>query len=115
MPMDLTDIVGAVLTQDQARVIDAVGPDVVSFRELLVCLSEATRQKYRFVEVPRAIVDKVMIGFFTRFYPGLVNDQQYRLLFDDNTADAGRCQELIGRPLLSPRMFFKQEFSHAGH
>src|SRR5690606_39073407 len=89
MIQDLVDTIEALLRPHEHRIVNAVGPDAITFRQLIALLSETRNQKLRLIEIPRAATDVAVRHFVSRAFPNVINSQQYDLLFEDNTADAG--------------------------
>ncbi len=111
MIQDLVDAVALLLNDRGQRVVNAVGPDPISFRELIALLAEIRNQKFRFIEIPKPVTDVAVRHFVSRVLPNVINSQQYDLLFEDNTADAEPIELLLGRALLPTRPFFAEQFS----
>lgn len=110
MAQDLVDTIEALCTDRGHRVVYAVGEDAITFRELVTLLAETRHQKIRFIEIPKGVTDVIVKRFVSWAFPDLINAQQYELLFQDNTADAGAITGILGRPLASTRAFFADEF-----
>lgn len=113
MPQDLTDIVGKTCFDRSERIVHAVGPEAISFREIIGIMMEVRNQKLRMIEVSKRLSDAFMICFVSRVFPDIVNTQQYQLLFEDNIADARITQQILARPLMSTRQFFTNELTYA--
>lgn len=113
MPQDLTDIVGKTCFDRGERIVHAVGPEAISFREIIGIMMEVRNQKLRMIEVSKRLSDAFMICFVSRVFPDIVNTQQYQLLFEDNIADARIAQQILARPLMSVRQFFTNELTYA--
>jgi nucleoside-diphosphate-sugar epimerase len=113
MPQDLIDVVLALCTcMESERIVNVVGPLPLSFREIITMMFERDK-KFRVLEIPKIITDAVVICFISVFFPGVVNSQQYQLLFSDNVADKREVEKILQRPLLSPERFFINEFMYA--
>ncbi|HEX8038494.1 MAG TPA: hypothetical protein VF490_05065, partial [Chryseosolibacter sp.] len=113
MPQDLLDLVLKTCHDRSARIVNAVGPEPISFRELVQMMREIRNQKLKIVEVPKRLADLLVKNLVSRLLPGIVSAQQYQLLFEDNVDDIRTTEEFLGRPLTSTRSFFKNEFTHA--
>ena len=77
------------------RIIEAVGPRPQSFGELLAAEAKAQNRSLRIHEIPRRWLDPLVLGFITRFLPGIINADQYKLLFADNTGDPSKMEEIL--------------------
>jgi len=110
MPLDLVDLVQHVCVSGDRKIVDAVGPEILSFREIIQILSESVKRSFKIIEVPRMVSDLVVKNILSRLCPGIINTQQYQLLFHDNVADAMPCRQFHGKKLTSTREFFEQEF-----
>src|SRR5690606_33584400 len=110
MPEDLVDLVQQVCVVQDVKTLDAVGEEALSFGEIIHILEKNTRRRIRAVEVPNSASDWVVKYILSRLFPGVINTQQYQLLFRDNVADVERCSQLLGRRPLSSREFFEREF-----
>lgn len=110
MPQDLVDLVKHVCVAGNVKILDAVGPDALSFREIIQLLVKSRNRQLRIIEVPKAVSDLVVKNIFSRLFPRVINSQQYQLLFEDNIADVALCSQLLGRRPLSTQDFFEQEF-----
>lgn len=115
MPRDLAAVVEAMCVSGEHRVVDVVGPDVLSFRDILSLLLESKKRKVKLVEVPRTLMDLPMKYLISTLIPSVINAQQYALLFEDNTADNGVCTKMLRRVMTSVIPFFKNEFADARH
>ena len=115
MPSDLIDIVRQVSFDRGSCIVNAVGPDVLSFKEIIALMGESQQQKLKLIEVSRRLSDMVMMNFICRVFPNIVNTQQYALLFEHNTADVTIAQQILGRSLMSTKQFFKKEFADASN
>jgi uncharacterized protein YbjT (DUF2867 family) len=111
MPVDLVDIVQLICRGEHTRVVDAVGPDRLSFFNLLHILHRSQNRKFKIVEVPKSFSD-IFLG---NGVPKLMNKQQYKLLFKDNVGEASVLEKLLERKLHSPIDFFKEEFTGAAN
>lgn len=115
LPQDLVDLVEKLCHDHGHRIVNAVGPELLSFHEIITMVFEAKNQKIRLVEIPKAVTDIMVNTFVSRALPRVINSQQYQLLFEDNVGDTKIVREVLGRPLMSTRQFFKGEFSYAGN
>ena len=55
MPNDLIDAIERVLSPLENRVVNVVGPEAISFGEILSRLSEARHQNLHITQVPRIL------------------------------------------------------------
>lgn len=113
MPQDLVDLVRKMCFDRNDRIVNAVGPEAISFHEIILMMMEGRHQKLKIIEVPRRLSDSIVKNLVSGLFPGIINTQQYQLLFEDNVANAERTEEILGRPLRSTRQFFRNEFTYA--
>ena len=111
MPQDLVDLVARVCIDSNIRMIDAVGPKAISFREIIETLSKCRNKEIRVIEISKRPVDFVVKTIITPLFPEVINSQQYQLIFRDNTGNVELCEKWLGRGLMSTNEFFKQEFT----
>jgi len=115
MPQDLVDTVRALCDDHGHRVVNAVGPDPITFKQIITMLIEIRNQKLRLIEVPKTVTDLIVKNFVSLAIPKVMNSQQYQLLFEDNVADTQMVKQILGRPLMSTKAFFAEEFRYAGN
>lgn len=113
MPADLVDVVEAMCKASDQRIINIVGPEAISFRDLITLMLEIRNQSLRLIEIPKLFMDALINSVVSVAIPKMINSQQYQLLFEDNIADAHSIQQILGRPLISTKPFFINEFAHA--
>jgi nucleoside-diphosphate-sugar epimerase len=110
MPQDLVELIQRVCVTLDSRILDAVGMESLSFREIIQLLVKSTERSFKIIEVPKAASDVVVKTIMSWLLPGAINAQQYQLLFHDNVADVEPCTQLMGRKPKSCREFFEREF-----
>ena len=115
MPQDLVDLVRTLCDGQTHRLVNAVGPDPITFKQLIAMLIETRNQKLRVVEVPKTVTDLIIKQFVSLAMPKVINLQQYQLLFEDNVSDTNELQHILGGELTSPLDFFNKEFAYATH
>lgn len=116
MPEDLNAcIIKLCSSEGESRVIEVVGDDKISFRWLLERASESMNRKLFPVEIPKSLVEAVTRNFITVWFPGLINYDQFQLLFKDNVADTTDVETIIGRKVLSTLEFWNQVFREGSH
>jgi len=115
MPDDLSDLIDHLCVSDTEGIINAVGPERYSFRNILNQLREHVEQTIHVVELPRTSMSLFIKRILIPLFPRLVNDQQYELLFCDNIADAAPVEKILGRPLTVARQYFDRAFSTYAH
>jgi nucleoside-diphosphate-sugar epimerase len=113
MPEDLVALVTKMCVHHNYRQVNIVGPDTITFQEIIHTMIESTHQRLRMIEVPKRVSDVVVNNLIGPLFPTVINPQQYQLLFADNIADGRMAEEILGRPTRSTAEFFKAEFSHA--
>ncbi len=111
MPQDLVALVRKACFDRSINVIEAVGPVPLSFGEIIQLLETNRGRRLRTLEIPRTPIDAVVKRLIVPLWPGVINSQQYDLLFNDNIADADKCSRLLGRAPIDSRAFFREEFS----
>jgi nucleoside-diphosphate-sugar epimerase len=113
MPPDLADVVEAMCKAFDQRIINVVGPEAISFRDLIVLMLENKNQRLRLIEIPKLIMDVLVHCLVSFTIPKVINSQQYQLLFEDNIADAHSIQQILRRSLTPTKQFFINEFTYA--
>jgi dTDP-4-dehydrorhamnose reductase len=111
MPEDLVELIQKMCIVKKSRMLDAVGSDVLTFDEILEILTKRGNRRFKIVEVPKVTTDVVVKNILGRLVPGIINVQQYQLLFQDNTASVESCRQLLDRTPMSTREFFEREFA----
>ena len=116
MPQDLAALVASLCTiQYLPKTINVVGPERLTFQQIINIMFQTKRKSYRLVHVPKALTDVLVEYGVGLVFPKVINSQQYRLLFEDNIADAAPAERILGTPLTPAKQFFIDEFSYAGH
>lgn len=111
-PVLITDLIEAVenviMKGNKAwHVINMVGPDRISYRELICMKANNFEKSIRITEVNRCLSDLFVKGFIALLFPSLLNKEQYQLLFYDNIADAKDMENILGRAPLSTKKFWQ--------
>jgi nucleoside-diphosphate-sugar epimerase len=115
MPQDLAALIVRLCTiQDLPKIINVVGPERLTFHQILDCMFKTKRESYRLIQVPKIITDALAYGV-SLLFPKVINSQQYQLLFKNNIADTTLAETILGTPLTPTKQFFSNEFSHASH
>ncbi len=115
MPEDLLDLVERLCSDTPQRVVNAVGPETISFGELINNMNKIRNQSMKFIEVPKDLFDFLVRFFMDPVFPRIINWQQYQLLFEDNIAEAKSAEKILGRSMTSTREFFINEFANAAN
>ena len=115
MPKDVVTLVDRICLDATQQIINAVGPESISFGELIDIMSKTRNQSLKLIEVPRVLFDFLVKAIVDPIFPAIINWQQYRLLFEDNIADEKLTENILGRPMISSKEFFKNEFANAAH
>jgi uncharacterized protein YbjT (DUF2867 family) len=76
------------------RIVEAVGPEALSFGELLHLIAG---KPVRQAAIPRWAIDPLIRFVIAPFLPRLINEDQYRLLFEDNVGSVEPVKQLLGR------------------
>jgi dTDP-4-dehydrorhamnose reductase len=111
MPEDLAEVVQEVCSRRDIKLVEAVGPERLSFYEIIQILIRNRNRKFKVIEVSKRATDLLVQTFLSRLLPNVINAQQYQLLFEDNVGPVEPCKELLGRMPLSTRDFFEDQFS----
>ena len=90
-------------------VIDVVGPEKLSFGDLILRMSAAQGRNVKLIEVSREIMESFVAHFVGVWFPNLINLEQFRLLFQDNVGDATATEALLGRSPHSTLGFWEGE------
>ena len=113
MPEDLVDLVGKMVFDRSHRIVHAVGPEAISFREIIQIMAESNHRKLSIIEVYKRVSDLIVKKLISPVFPKVINSQQYQLLFQHNVASVKMAEQILGRGLKSTRQFFKSEFTYA--
>lgn len=113
MADDFADTVALLCTKDHnENLINLPGAEEISFQWLLDLAGEVRKQKVIAVEIPKNLVDAVTKNFISIWFPGLINYDEFQLLFKDNIADKATLEAFIGRPVKSTLEFWRTEFAN---
>lgn len=102
------------IQQPEQRVWNIVGSEEISFKWLMDLASQVRGQRFFPIEVPKNLVAAVTKNFISVWFPGLINYDQFQLLFKDNIADKSELEKFIGHPLQSTLPFWEGEFRATG-
>ena len=110
---DLTDIIHHVLLKkNNSQVIECVGPEVLTFREILEILLNLIEKKRFLIPMPLTLA-KLSAKFFQLFPNPLLTQDQLRLLKYDNIVSGKyKTNSDIGIP---SKLFFKNEVKKYSH
>lgn len=111
MGEDLVDLVRTVCFNRDVKILDAVGPEAFTFRDIIHMLTNSRNQKLRTIDIPKRVTDVAVKGLLSRVLPNVISPQQYQLLFYDNIGSVDACKQLLGRMPLSTKPFFESEFA----
>jgi hypothetical protein len=107
---DLVEVIKNVcINSETVRIIEVAGPEQITFEDLL---NIATKAFTKSVSVTH--LNKKMVGAFVKYlisplFPGLINFEQYQLLFSDNVSKQGIIEKILGRTPRSTLDFWKRE------
>ncbi|MBX9850635.1 MAG: hypothetical protein K2X86_02645 [Cytophagaceae bacterium] len=90
-------------------VLNVTGYEQLRFKELFDLMGEARKKKYRYVEIPEKILATLIKYITSPLLPGIINSQQYRLLFEDNIADRKEGEKYLGISISSTKKFWREE------
>jgi uncharacterized protein YbjT (DUF2867 family) len=111
MGADLAESVYALCNgKSNERIIPVVGKQPLSFKELLQYSSKLNEKTFFPIEIPKKLMEPVTKNFISVWFPELINQDQFSLLFKDNVASPALMESLIGRDAQSSLDFWDQEF-----
>ena len=104
---DLTNIIYHVLAKDSnPKIIECVGPEILTFKEILEILLNLIEKKRLLVPMPLALA-KLSAKFFQLLPKPLITEDQLRLLkYDNINSGKYKTNSEIGIP---SKLFFKEE------
>lgn len=112
MEDDFAATIELLCTRDATEsLIDLPGAEQISFQWLLDLAGEVRNQKVIALEIPKNLVEAVTKNFISIWFPGLINYDQFQLLFKDNISDKKSIEDFLGRPVKSTLEFWKKEFA----
>lgn len=79
---DLSTFVEQSIRKNHAGIMEIGGPEVLTFREIIEWMTEA--HPVKLLEVPREVMDTFVRYFVSVWFPGLLNYDQFQLLFLEN-------------------------------
>ena len=94
-------------------IVNVTGPEVLTFRDIITEMFKARGKSYRILEVPKRFTDLLVKHVLNPFFPSVINEQQYKLLFTDNVANPAHDGLPFVRPT-STKEFWSQAFSRYG-
>jgi len=97
--------------QPTTAIIDLPGAEQISFQWLMDLAAEVRKQKVITFEIPKNLVEAVTKNFISIWFPGLINYDQFQLLFKDNIAEKDTIETFLGKPVQSTLEFWKKEFA----
>lgn len=112
MEEDFADTIELLCSQNPSEpILNLSGAEQISFQWLLDLAGEVRNQKVTALEIPKNLVEAVTKNFISIWFPGLINYDQFQLLFKDNIADKKQIEEFLGRPVKSTLEFWRTEFA----
>ena len=116
MANDLAALVSVLCSLEELpKVVNAAGPEPISYRQLIEIMFRSRDKSFRIVEVPRIVFDLLVKYVIALLLPKVINAQQYQLLFDNNMAEPTEFAWLIGAAPKSCTLFLINEFTDASH
>ncbi|MEM0998789.1 MAG: hypothetical protein AAGN35_17150 [Bacteroidota bacterium] len=106
-PSDLAALIAEMVRQKPTGIVPAVGGEVFTFGDLLQMMAQAKGRSLSLVELPRKMVEGLVRNIISVWFPGVLNYDQFQLLFLDNIGDAAIATALLGRALRSTRGFWR--------
>lgn len=111
---DLAQLLATVCPNPQyTDIIEAAGPVAFPFQHLLDLLGESSDRALRPIEMPKEIMDSFVKHFVSVWFPGMINYDQFRLLFTDNVSDQNDFQRIVGHAPRETTAFWQSEFARA--
>lgn len=104
MGQDLASIISNLCTSQNSGVIEIVGPEEISIRQLIKLLSP----DIKIIAINQKLADLSM-SILCKVFPGFINKSQYELLFADNIGDRKETEKHLNKPLQSTMNFWKSE------
>lgn len=111
MPEDLVELVEKTCHDHDVKVLDAVGPEAITFLDMIKVMLKCRGQKLRLIEISKKTTDLILKKLLSVVLPKVINAQQYQLLFLDNIGSVARGKQMLGRSPASTREFFQHEFA----
>lgn len=109
---DFAEVIEILCTNDAPeRVIDLPGAEQISFQWLMDLAGEVRNQKVIALEIPKNLVEAVTKNFISIWFPGIINYDQFQLLFKDNIAEKDAVEKLLNHSVKSTLEFWKKEFA----
>jgi uncharacterized protein YbjT (DUF2867 family) len=113
-------VVAAAFAEGLEGVVELVGPERIPFGEIFRVMAAAQGRKVHLVEVSREIMETFVVHFLGIWFaganyvlgtsfPGVLNLEQFRLLFQDNVGDVKGVEGLLGRMPGSTWGFWESE------
>ncbi len=104
---DLTDVIYHVLSKEtHSQIIECVGPEILSFKEILEILLDLIEKKRLLVPIPLSFA-KLTAKFFQLLPKPLLTEDQLRLLkYDNINSGKYKTNSEIG---IKSKLFFKEE------
>ncbi|MBL7697877.1 MAG: hypothetical protein JNK79_06950 [Chitinophagaceae bacterium] len=109
MPNDLANVVEFYCRYAGPQVMNIAGSEVLSFGEILTMMGRKSNRKIKPVNISGFFIGIIVKAGLLK----VINQQQYQLLFEDNTADITPVKAILKKEPVSGRDFFINEFSHA--
>jgi uncharacterized protein YbjT (DUF2867 family) len=113
MPQDVLEAIERAVQVDALpmKILDLVGPEPISFGELMNLAAKLRNQRLIPIEIPKNLVDIVTRNFISVWFPEILDYEQFKLLFKDNVGDSSHLQNWLGREPLSSTEFWISAFS----
>lgn len=90
-------------------IVNMVGPEPISFKEILALGIEKGGRPLKYIEIPRLIIEPSVKYFVAPMLPGILTYEQFQLLFIDNIGDVSMTEELLGRLPANTISFWQDE------
>lgn len=102
-------VVNAAFSPLQNGIFELVGPERITFGALVATMATAQGRTVRLIEVSRDIMETFVAHFVGVWFPGLINLEQFRLLFEDNVGNLEETVALLHRMPTNTKAFWERE------
>jgi uncharacterized protein YbjT (DUF2867 family) len=110
MIADLVDVVKKIsIKADNERIIDVVGPEKLSFGDLLSMAAKTFNHPLKIKTLNKGVVTSLVKYLVSPLFPNLISFEQYQLLFTDNVAQSEVMERILGRKPASTVEFWEKE------
>ncbi|HVG13864.1 MAG TPA: hypothetical protein VM935_02850 [Chitinophagaceae bacterium] len=105
---DLVELIKHLLFNNSChRIIDAVGPDRISFHQLLTYTFANHPPQLSYMEINKHLLGGMVRHLIAPLFPSFISYDQFELLLNDNTSDDNAMEKMIGGKLQGTTNFWK--------